>query len=93
MKQFRAFLDKVIQTAGNGVLGTDQRDQWVDVTVAIRPAAALVYSGTDDPDYDPTLTTNRNVAASVVSNVTAAIRFRDANHHRGQLRAAPPSTT
>ena len=22
MKQFRAFLDKVIQTAGNGVLGT-----------------------------------------------------------------------
>jgi hypothetical protein len=34
--------------------------------------AALVYVGQTIQIYDPTLTTNRNVAASVVSNVTAA---------------------
>ena len=34
--------------------------------------AALVYVGQTIQIYDPTLTTNRNVAASVVSTVTAA---------------------
>src|SRR5579863_6256715 len=72
MKQFRAFLDKVIQTAGNGVLGTISSISSNTFTMAVPTGAALVYVGQTIQIYDPTLTTNRNVAASVVSNVTAA---------------------
>src|SRR5712692_444534 len=72
MKQFRAFLDKVIQTGGNGVLGTISAINGSTFTMAIPTGAALVYVGQTIQIYDPTLTTNRNVAASVVSSVTAA---------------------
>jgi hypothetical protein len=72
MKQFRSFLDKVIQTAGNGVLGTISAISGSTFTMAVPTGAALVYVGQTIQIYDPTLTTNRNVAASVVSNVTAA---------------------
>src|SRR5467141_1790837 len=72
MKQFRAFLDKVSQTAGNGVLGTISAINGSTFTVAIPAGAALVYVGQTIQIYDPTLTTNRNIAASVVSSVTAA---------------------
>jgi hypothetical protein len=72
MKQFRSFLDKVIQTAGNGVLGTIGAISGSTFTMNTPPGAALVYVGQTIQIYDPTLTTNRNVAASVVSNVTAA---------------------
>jgi len=72
MKQFRSFLDKVIQTAGNGVLGTISAINGSTFTMAIPTGAALVYVGQTIQIYDPTLTTNRNVAASVVTNVTAA---------------------
>ena len=72
MKQFRAFLDKVIQTAGNGVLGTISSIASNTFTMAVPTGAALVYVGQTIQIYDPTLTTNRNVAASVVSSVTAA---------------------
>ena len=72
MKQFRAFLDKVIQTAGNGVLGTISSITSNTFTMAVPTGAALVYVGQTIQIYDPTLTTNRNVAASVVSSVTAA---------------------
>ena len=72
MKQFRAFLDKVIQTAGNGVLGTISAISSNTFTMTVPTGAALVYVGQTIQIYDPTLTTNRNVAASVVSNVTAA---------------------
>src|SRR5260370_37574179 len=72
MKQFRAFLDKVIQTAGNGVLGTISAINGSTFTMTVPLGAALVYVGQTIQVYDPTLTTNRNVAASVVSSVTAA---------------------
>jgi hypothetical protein len=72
MKQFRAFLDKVIQTAGNGVLGTISAINGSTFTMTVPSGAALVYVGQTIQVYDPTLTTNRNVAASVVSSVTAA---------------------
>jgi hypothetical protein len=72
MKQFRSFLDKVIQTAGNGVLGTISAINGSTFTMTVPSGAALVYVGQTIQVYDPTLTTNRNVAASVVSNVTAA---------------------
>src|SRR5450432_4267699 len=72
MKQFRSFLDKVIQTAGNGVLGTISAINSTTFTMTVPSGSALVYVGQTIQVYDPTLTTNRNVAASVVSNVTAA---------------------
>jgi hypothetical protein len=72
MKQFRSFLDKVIQTAGNGVLGTISAINGSTFTMSVPSGAALVYVGQTIQIYDPTLTTNRNVAASVVSSVTAA---------------------
>jgi hypothetical protein len=72
MKQFRAFLDKVIQTAGNGVLGTISSISGSTFTMTIPTGAALVYVGQTIQIYDPTLTTNRNVAASVVTSVLGA---------------------
>jgi hypothetical protein len=73
MKQFRAFLDKVIQTAGNGALGTisgyasgsaGNPATWNMVTPS---GAALVYVGQTIQVYDSTLTTNRGTCV-----VTAA---------------------
>src|ERR1700689_3189863 len=72
MKQFRSFLDKVIQTAGNGVLGTISAISGTTFTMTIPSGAALVYVGQTIQIYDPTLTTNRNVASSTVTNVLAA---------------------
>ncbi len=67
MKQFRAFLDKLMQTAGNGVLGTISSFASTTWTMATPPGAALVYVGQTIQVYDSTLTTNRGTA-----NVTAA---------------------
>ncbi len=67
MKQFRAFLDKLIQTAGNGVLGTINSISGTQLTMAVPTGAALVYVGQTIQVYDTTLTTNRGTA-----NVTAA---------------------
>jgi hypothetical protein len=72
MKQFRSFLDKVIQTAGNGVLGTIGSISGSTFTMNTPPGAALVYVGQTIQIYDPTLTTNRNVAASVTTTVLQA---------------------
>src|SRR5229473_1421755 len=67
MKQFRAFLDKLMQTAGNGVLGSISSFAGTTWTMATPPGAALVYVGQTIQVYDSTLTTNRGTA-----NVTAA---------------------
>ncbi len=67
MKQFRAFLDKLMQTAGNGVLGTISSIAGTQLTMAVPSGAALVYVGQTIQVYDTTLTTNRGTA-----NVTAA---------------------
>jgi hypothetical protein len=72
MKQFRAFLDKLMQTAGNGVLGTINAVSGTTFTMAIPSGAALVYPGQTIQIYDTTLTTNRNVAAGVTTNVLTA---------------------
>jgi hypothetical protein len=72
MKQFRSFLDKVIQTGGNGVLGTIGSISGSTFTMNVPPGAALVYVGQVIQIYDPTLTTNRNTAASVTTTVLQA---------------------
>jgi hypothetical protein len=72
MKQFRAFLDKLMQTAGNGVLGTINSIASTTFTMAVPSGAALVYPGQTIQIYDTTLTTNRNVAAGVTTTVLSA---------------------
>jgi hypothetical protein len=72
MRQFRAFLDKLMQTAGNGVLGTISAVSGTTFTMTVPNGAALVYPGQTIQIYDTTLTTNRNVAASVTTNVLTA---------------------
>ena len=72
MKQFRAFLDKLMQTAGNGVLGTISNVAGSTFTMTVPSGAALVYPGQTIQIYDTTLTTNRNVAASVTTTVLSA---------------------
>src|SRR5450755_2637686 len=52
MKQFRSFLDKVIQTGGNGVLGTISSVSGAVITMAIPSGAALVYVGQTIQVYD-----------------------------------------
>src|SRR5271168_2178051 len=69
MKQFRAFLDKLMQTAGNGVLGTISTVAGSTFTMSVPSGAALVYPGQTIQIYDTTLTTNRNVAAGVTTTV------------------------
>src|SRR5580693_6457525 len=59
MKQFRSFLDKVIQGAGNGVLGTISSVSSETITMTVPTGAALVYLGQNIQVYDTTLTTNR----------------------------------
>jgi len=72
MKQFRAFLDKLMQTAGNGVLGTISNVSGSTFTMSVPSGAALVYPGQTIQIYDTTLTTNRNIAASVTTTVLSA---------------------
>jgi hypothetical protein len=72
MKQFRAFLDKLMQTAGNGVLGTINNVAGATFTMTVPNGAALVYPGQTIQIYDTTLTTNRNVAAGVTTTVLTA---------------------
>ena len=78
MVQFRSFLDKVMQTNGNGVLGTigsirqRARREWSTVHdgQAARRDAGL-YNQTIQV-YDPTLTTNRGSATYCGGSVRVA---------------------
>src|SRR5580700_1917494 len=64
MKQFRSFLDKVIQTAGNGVLGTIGSISSSTFTMNTPPGAALVYVGQTIQIYDPTVTAADPISTS-----------------------------
>jgi len=83
MGQFRAFLDKVMQTGGNGVLGTVSSIVTTGLPAGVAaqinlntpPGAALFYYNQTVQFYDSTLTTNRNVAGSVTSNVVLVDPF------------------
>lgn len=59
MAQFRSFLDKILQTAGNGVIGTISVVTGQVLTMQVPNGAALVYLGQDVQVYDTTITTNR----------------------------------
>jgi len=72
MKQFRSFLDKLIQTGGNGVLGTVSSFSSTTWTMATPPGAALVYPGQTVQLYDSTLTTNRGTANVVSADPISA---------------------
>ncbi|HEV2340304.1 MAG TPA: hypothetical protein VGS15_00730 [Candidatus Acidoferrales bacterium] len=74
MAQFRAFLDKLMQTNGNGVLGTIGSVVTTGLPSGVAaqfnlvtpPGAALFYFNQTVQVYDPTLTTNRG-SANVVT--------------------------
>jgi hypothetical protein len=74
MAQFRAFLDKVMQTNGNGVLGTISSITTVGLPAGVAaqfglvkpPGAQLFYYNQTVQVYDPTLTTNRGSANVVL---------------------------
>ena len=74
MKQFRAFLDKLVQTAGNGVLGSIATGgiTGTTFTMNVPPGAALVYVGQTIQIYDSTLTTNRGTANVVAADPITA---------------------
>lgn len=73
MKQFRSFLDKVVQGSGNGVIGTISINPVGGlITCSVPMGATGVYVGQTIQIYDATLTTNRNIAAGVTTNVIAA---------------------
>jgi hypothetical protein len=74
MKQFRAFLDKLVQTAGNGVLGSIATGgiSGTTFTMNVPPGAALVYVGQTIQIYDSTLTTNRGTANVVAADPITA---------------------
>lgn len=74
MKQFRAFLDKLIQTAGNGVLGSIATGGITGTTfiMNVPSGAALVYVGQTIQIYDSTLTTNRGTANVVACDPITA---------------------
>ncbi len=62
MAQFRAFLDKVLQTAGNGVLGTISSvvtGPPIQLNLVNPPGATLFYFNQTVQVYDTTLSTNR----------------------------------
>ena len=74
MAQFRSFLDKIMQTNGNGVLGTISSITTTGLpsgvaaqfTMAKPPGAQLFYYNQTVQVYDPTLTTNRGSANVVL---------------------------
>ena len=63
MAQFRAFLDKILQTGGNGVIGTITSVAGQVLTMTVPSGAALVYLNQDVQVYDTTLTINRGTFA------------------------------
>ena len=83
MGQFRSFLDKVLQTNGNGVLGSVSSivttglpaGVAAQINLTTPPGVALFYFNQTIQFYDATLTTNRNVAGSVTSNVVMVDPF------------------
>jgi hypothetical protein len=101
MAQFRAFLDKLVQTNGNGVLGTITSIGGSTFTMAKPPGSVLVYYNQTIQVYDPTLTTNRgscNVTAVdpfgstiTVDSVPAGTSANDVIVHDGLTGAQPVS--
>lgn len=85
MKQFRAFLDMLCQTAGNGVIGTVSSVSSNVLTMSVPFGAALVYNGQTIQVYNSAITTNRGTA-----NVT---NFDPVTAQTITLDAAPGGTT
>jgi hypothetical protein len=74
MKQFRAFLDKICQTSGNGVVGTISSISGQVLTMSNQPGAKLVYPTQDVQIYDTTITTNRGkITAAIVDRLNKQI--------------------
>jgi hypothetical protein len=69
MAQFRAFLDKICQTAGNGVVGTISSISGQVLTLSASPGADLISMDQDLQIYDTTLTTNKGKITVAIVNI------------------------
>jgi hypothetical protein len=87
MRQFRSFLDKLMQTAGNGVLGTISSFAGTTWTMATPPGAALVYVGQTIQVYDSTLTTNRGTATVLAADPISPTQTITVDANPGGLTA------
>jgi hypothetical protein len=68
MAQFRAFLDKICQTPGNGVVGTISSISGTTLNMTSPPGADLVSMDQDLQVYDTTITINRGkITAGIVN--------------------------
>lgn len=73
MAQFRTFLDQILQTGGNGVIGTISAINGLVITLSIPFGAALMSDDQPIQFYNAALTVNRNTAASVAdTNILSA---------------------
>ncbi len=89
MKQFRAFLDKVLQTAGNGVLGAIGSVSGTTLTMNTPPGAALVYVGQTIQIYDTTITRRgRRSDQHHADDHRGRLARRNRGHRRDRARRA-----
>ena len=74
MAQFRAFLDKILQTSGNGVMATISSITGTVLTLTSPPGADLISMDMDLQVYDTTITINRGkITAAIVSPLNKTI--------------------
>ena len=72
MKQFRSYIDKLLNATSSGVLGTINSISGTTLTMAVPNGAQLVYNMQQILIYDTTLTINRSALAGLVTTVLAA---------------------
>ena len=84
MKQFRSFLDKLMQTAGNGVLGTISSISGSTFTMTVPSGAALVYVGQTIQIYDHHAHHESQRRGQHRHQRAGRRSHRRANHHGGQ---------
>jgi hypothetical protein len=73
LKQFRSYIDKLLNASSSGVLGTIASiTGGTTLNMAVPNGAQLVYNSQQILIYDPTLTINRSALAGVVTTVLAA---------------------
>lgn len=72
LKQFRSYIDKLLNASTSGVLGTISSLAGTTLTMAIPNGAQLVYNNQTILIYDSTLTINRSALAGMKTTVLAA---------------------
>lgn len=72
LKQFRSYIDKLLNSSASGVLGTISSISGTTLSMAVPNGAQLVYNTQTIQIYDATLTINRSALAGMKTTVLAA---------------------